>query len=1248
MVGRAAIQTGECDRTDPALSPCLVHQLGEMPDSADVASLRCERCSNSLQQMEQDFESLQSRWKPNSTPSREQAGWELIERLVVLDLSQAGDSVPANIGDYSLGELLGQGGMGRVYRATHQRLKKDVAIKVLSQKALSNPKALARFEREMEAVGTVEHVNVVSALDAGTKDGITYLVMELVQGPDCSQICDARPTITVASACEIVRQAATGLQHAHDRGLIHRDVKPSNLMLTTDSHGKPIVKVMDLGLAVVEADGGEHPLTDDGQLMGTLGFMAPEQATDTSKVDPRADIYSLGSTLFRILTGTIPFSGDGYRTPVQRLNGLLHDPTPPVGDRCKGLPKELASLIDQMLDRDPDNRPESMQEIAERLLPFSSGHDLLALKQSSGRTPTAGQSTVAPLAMADTAPTAAVTVTLAPSKPPPSPARSSLRWILPAGIILALCSAAVWFGRGQPSADWALKRSRDAQAVSRIQTTGQRAVNAETGRSIVYSMGGGFRGRLYMIGDDKWIDSTAAEGEVGFRVVEKKGLILTLRRFGGEGTLEVNLRSGQASYEGIRFYKIMSASAEPYVPGTNELRRVYFGTESSGDKFTGEFRLVNGIWKRNGPAPISKANFNVESQTDSQLKLVSDSGDVVVIDFSTGTISGNGPAKQIVLVGHTPRAPSPEEATASLQPLFTEDEPQSSSATNGRSLFDLSPDADNHTLAKWLFAQDGEIETNNHTLHELADIPLAPFRVRSVYLKAGQSEQHTNQLVAWVAEHPKCRKLIIRKPLGRSTMTALSKVKHLGWLELEAAVPLTDDDILELKNMPALRRLGFNSEKLTQRGWNHIRDQLALKELAIRAPQVSDVAMKTIAEIETLEVLTLFEVPLTKQLLEPLRKSSIKTLFTWGEDAAEEDVGAAIALIPGLTRVAFNNRTFQDKHLRGITGPPSLQELDLGHNLGVTAKGLEEFEERCPQIQLNASAMRLLESADFSDLSPDANNYAFGKWLFARGGEIESSGNRRFRSTASLPEASFEVRSVLLAPSSDKEASQLAAWVAEHPECTKLVLTRRPVQRDTMSVISKAKHLVRLNIMEAAPLEDDALLALENMQALSHLEINVEKLTLRGWKHLRDSLPLTELIVSAPTLSEEALEIIASMKTLDLLTLCEMPLTKRMLKTLKSSPITIFSYRGGGAIEQDIGVAIARMPNLIQVGFNSPSFRDEHLRGITGPPSLRLIGLPNPNRLNLSSAAVREFLKRNPQIGLTKPSARLLKRRLGL
>jgi serine/threonine protein kinase len=274
-------------------------------------------------------------------------------------------------------EKLGSGGMGIIYKARHRDLDKVVALKVLPAELMSEL-TIARFKNEMRAVGKLAHPNIVGAHDAGQIDVTHFLVMELVDGIDLAQLIDRQGGLRVSDACELIRQAAVGLQHAYEHGLVHRDIKPSNLMLARNG----LVKVLDLGLARSWSDvSAMGRLTATGQVLGTPDYMAPEQCEAAHTADIRADIYSLGCTLYHLLAATPPFGGAGHGSWLEKMKAHLEIPCPPIRQWRPEVPEELVAVLDRMLAKNPADRFTIPAEVAAVLQPFTAGSDLARLLQ---------------------------------------------------------------------------------------------------------------------------------------------------------------------------------------------------------------------------------------------------------------------------------------------------------------------------------------------------------------------------------------------------------------------------------------------------------------------------------------------------------------------------------------------------------------------------------------------------------------------------------------------------------------------------------------------------------------------------------------------------------------------------------------------------------------------------------------------------------------------------------------------------
>lgn len=269
----------------------------------------------------------------------------------------------ANHPKFEILQLLGKGGMGAVYKARHKVMNRLVALKIINAELVKNANSVERFHREVRAAAKLQHANIVTAYDADQAGSTHFLVMEYVEGTDLAKYVQAKGPLPVAHACHFIRQAALGLQHAHEAAMVHRDIKPHNLMLTAGG----LVKIMDFGLARLPREGAtQASLTGENVLMGTADYIAPEQATHAHAADIRADIYGLGCTLFHLLAGRPPFAG---ATPVQKIAAHLMS-SPPLHELPATTPPDLRSVLAKMLEKDPAQRYQTPAEVAAALSAF--------------------------------------------------------------------------------------------------------------------------------------------------------------------------------------------------------------------------------------------------------------------------------------------------------------------------------------------------------------------------------------------------------------------------------------------------------------------------------------------------------------------------------------------------------------------------------------------------------------------------------------------------------------------------------------------------------------------------------------------------------------------------------------------------------------------------------------------------------------------------------------------------------------
>lgn len=315
----------------------------------------------------------------------------------------------STLGPYRLLAKLGEGGMGAVYKAQHTKLDKSVAIKVLPDHLTRHAASVSRFEREMKAVGKINHPNIVQAFDAGQFGGTHYLAMEYVEGVDLLQLVKDRGLLPVEQACDMIRQASLALAAAHGVGLVHRDIKPANLLLATSGQ----IKLLDLGLALLGDEAvGSTELTTAGQTFGTPDYMAPEQWEDAHAADARTDLYALGCTLFYLLVGHPPYGTEKYKTAVGKMKAHTIDPIPDFPESRPDIPEGVKSIYRQLLAKTPNERLQTAAELAAALVPFISGGRLETVDLNSVSSPHA------PTHVADGF--SFSTVASAPSQPPGS------------------------------------------------------------------------------------------------------------------------------------------------------------------------------------------------------------------------------------------------------------------------------------------------------------------------------------------------------------------------------------------------------------------------------------------------------------------------------------------------------------------------------------------------------------------------------------------------------------------------------------------------------------------------------------------------------------------------------------------------------------------------------------------------------------------------------------------------------------
>jgi formylglycine-generating enzyme required for sulfatase activity len=301
--------------------------------------------------------------------------------------ASAPDDVPPELRNHQEFEVLrklGGGGMGIVYLARDRLTHRQEALKVVNPSLATQPGVAERFLREIRAVVQLAHPSIVTAYGALQVGGLLVLKMEYVPGEDLNTVVKRDGTLSVEDACDYAQQVALGLQYAFDKRMVHRDIKPGNLILARDGK-KQVVKILDFGLVkAVAAQGGENDqLTGTGQGMGTPAYMAPEQAKDAARADIRADIYSLGCTLYFLLAGRPPFSGS---SPYDIVEAHRSASAAPLNEVRKDVPADLATVVAKMLEKNPARRYQEPADVAQALKPFVTGPARKLAAKSKGGT----------------------------------------------------------------------------------------------------------------------------------------------------------------------------------------------------------------------------------------------------------------------------------------------------------------------------------------------------------------------------------------------------------------------------------------------------------------------------------------------------------------------------------------------------------------------------------------------------------------------------------------------------------------------------------------------------------------------------------------------------------------------------------------------------------------------------------------------------------------------------------------------
>ncbi len=352
---------------------------------------------------------------------------------------------PRSLGPYRVGRRIGSGGMASVFEATHDQLGKAVALKVLHPHIADEPRAVARFLREGQAAARIRHPHAVNVIDAGVgSEGTPYLVMELERGETLASLLRTFGALEPAQAVDLVLPVVSAVQIAHSLGIVHRDIKPGNILIATDHVGDSVAKITDFGISRSIEAASENPITTERGVLGTLPYMAPEQLLAAHEATAASDQYSFGVVLYECFTGRLPFDAEGS---IELASAFLHAPLVSPRAFRPEIPAPLDAIVCRALDRTPERRFSTMRALGEALLPYASERVALACAREFKATTARDAPRPSPRARLDSETLAEQRLSRAPAPTRRTVARSA---VVIAVAVLAFVALFAWgISRGQ-------------------------------------------------------------------------------------------------------------------------------------------------------------------------------------------------------------------------------------------------------------------------------------------------------------------------------------------------------------------------------------------------------------------------------------------------------------------------------------------------------------------------------------------------------------------------------------------------------------------------------------------------------------------------------------------------------------------------------------------------------------------------------------------------------------------------------